>query len=172
MRTIVIGLDLGLSGAVAVHQTSFAKPKIETFKMPIKGDKKPSIDIAALRDLLLPYQGQDALIIYERLGQIFKSTKATAFSMGYQRGLVEALCVAMGFAYVDIPPKEWQKEMFIGTPGMLDSKGKQDTKGMAAVAARRLYPDLDLTFPGMKKNFHDGLCDSVLIGAYALRKNL
>ncbi len=174
MRYVIIGIDIGNDGAIVVqHRTGLkSSHPIVCHRMPVKGSKKPSVDIARLRDILSPHVGQDTLVIYERIGQIFQSTKATAFSMGYQRGVIESLCVSLNLPYLDVPPKEWQSEMFIGTPEMKTKDDKRDTKGMSAVAARRLHPELDLTFPGMKKPFHDGLCDALLIGDYAIRKNL
>jgi hypothetical protein len=187
MREVVISIDLGMDGAVVIHDSGIAtnsSSKVSVYRMPVRSGKKPVLDITGLRNLLKPYIGYNAIVIYERIGQIFQSSKATAFSMGYQRGVMEALCIAMGFSYLDIPPKQWQTEMFTGVPEIIkttskkDKKGEtkivesRDTKAMAEVAIRRLNPSLTLNFPGMKKPVHDGLVDSYLISQFAIRKNL
>ena len=170
MRNVIIALDLGLDGAVVInHDPGNGSRQVISHRMPVIKGKKPTLDIAGLRDILKPWDG---LVVYERIGQIFQSSKATAFSMGYQRGVIEALCVSMGFAYLDFPPKDWQKEMFTGTPEIKTKDDKRDTKAMAAAVAKRLNPTLVLNFPGMTKPVHDGLVDAYLIGEFVIRKNL
>lgn len=181
MRNIIISLDVGLKGAITILHSDGS---ITPFKMPVIGEK-PKLLMSELNNLLKRYVGMsEVLVVYEKLGQIFESSKATALSMGIQIGAVEMCCIAHGLPYLEIPPKEWQKEMFTGVPEMKKSikrKNKtgvekisesRDTKAMAEVAIRRLRPDLSLNFPKMTKAVHDGLVDSVLLGLYVQRKNL
>ncbi len=51
------------------------------------------------------------------------------------------------------------------------AKPIRDTKAMALVAVKRLFPDLKLTFGERATKPHDGLIDAVLIAEYARRMN-
>jgi len=162
MNKTYIGVDIGLNGGIAIM---YPDGLIEKAKMPVIGK---IIDIPSLLQIL---NKPNAAIVFEDLGVIFGSSKATAFSMGYQVGLLEALCVALKTPYHKVKAKAWQKEMFQGVPELKKS-GKRDTKGMALVACQRIYPAIDLTFTERAKKPHDGLVDAILIAEYAKRKNL
>lgn len=162
MNKIYIGVDIGLKGGIAIM---YPDGLIEKAKMPVIGK---IIDVPSLFNIL---NKPNATIVFEDLGVIFGSSKATAFSMGYQIGVVEALSVAIQTPYHKIKARVWQKEMFQGVPELKKS-GKRDTKGMALVACQRIYPGMDLRLTARSINPHDGLVDAVLIAEYAKRKNL
>jgi hypothetical protein len=157
-----IGIDLGLNGAITIIHPD---GHIESAKMPVIGKL---IDIPSLKYIIAR---KDAVVVFEDLGVIFGTSKATAFSMGYQVGIVEALCVSLNLPYHKVKAKVWQKDMFQGVPELIKS-GKRDTKGMALVACQRMFPTLKLTFGERATKPHDGLVDAVLIAAYGKRKNL
>jgi hypothetical protein len=159
---IYIGVDIGLLGAIVIMHP---EGHIEKAKMPLIGKV---IDIPTLRRLI---GRRDAVVVFEDLGVIFGSSKAAAFSMGYQVGIVEALCVAASMPYHKVKAKMWQKEMFQGVPELKKGE-KRDTKGMALVACQRIFPGMDLTFTERAQKPHDGLVDALLIAEYAKRKNL
>jgi hypothetical protein len=158
-----IGLDIGLNGGIAIVKDSVI---IEKYKMPTIGK---TINIKVLKDILLLHN--TSTLVFEDLGVIFGSSKATAFSMGYQVGIIEALATALNIPFIKVKARVWQKEMFQGVTEL--KKGtKRDTKGMALVTCQRLFPDYDLTFSSRATVPHDGLVDSILIASYAQRKNL
>ena len=69
--------------------------------------------------------------------------------------------------------KQWQKEMFLGVEEItITGKSTRDTKAMALVAIKRIFPNLELTFGVKAKKPHDGLVDAVLMAEYARRNNL
>jgi hypothetical protein len=79
-------------------------------------------------------------------------------------------CIALSIPYVKIPAKTWQAKMFIGVEEITKvSKGKKkrDTKAMALIAIRRLFPKLKLTFGERAVKPHDGLIDAVLMSEFA-----
>lgn len=158
-----IAIDIGLKGAIVIYKNSKI---VESYSMPIIGK---TINIKVLKDIL--NQHLDCKLIYEDLGVIFGSSKATAFSMGYQVGILDALATSLNIPFIKVKAKIWQKEMFQGVPEL--KKGtKRDTKGMALIACQRLFPDYKLTFSSRATVPHDGLVDSILIAAYSQRKNL
>lgn len=162
MNKTYVGIDIGLNGGIAIF---YPDGHIEKAKMPVIGKV---IDTPSLVSIInIP----EAVVVFEDLGIIFGSSKKTAFSMGYQVGLLEGACTTLKLPYHKVKAKLWQKEMFQGVPELIKS-GKRDTKGMALVACQRIFPGYDLTFTERAKKPHDGLVDAILIAEYAKRKNL
>jgi hypothetical protein len=171
-NTFIIGIDIGKSGAICILDDG----KMSTHKMPMTGTE---LDYNALFRLIEPFRGRVGIIAFEHLGVIYGSSKTTAFSMGHQLGAVEMLCTSLHIPYTKVRAKDWQKEMFQGVdeisrahklPGNDGYKPVRDTKAMALVAIKRLFPDLKLTFGEKAKKPDDGLIDAVLITEYARRK--
>jgi hypothetical protein len=165
MTKTYIGIDIGKKGAIAVVNEN----SIDTFPMPMLKDE---VDKGSLFFILATNSPENTHIIFEKLGVIYGSSKQTAFSMGYQMGLVEAFCVAMEIPYTAVRAVDWQKEMFKHTT-VINKTGKtsKDTKAMALVTIKRLFPTLSLTY-GKATKPHDGLVDAVLIAEYARKNNL
>lgn len=170
-----IAVDIGKNGSIAVVKDKL----IETHPMP---KIKTELDIPGFYDLIQHLvdreitAGTTVHFSFEKLGVIFGSGKNVAFSMGLQAGMVETVAVALGVPYTKITAKDWQKNIFQGVEEILiqkaEGKPKRDTKAMALVAIKRLYPQLKLTFGERAQKPHDGLIDAVLIATYAKRLNL
>lgn len=167
-RKFNIGIDIGKRGAIVVLPESKALINaMDPIAMPIVGDQ---VDYHQLYRILKKYEGTDCHVIFEKLGVIFGTGKSTAFSMGYQAGALEMACVALKLPYTKVPAKQWQKEMFQGVEE-ITKKGKssRDTKAMALIAAKRLFPDYKLTF-GKATVPHDGAVDALLMAEYCKRR--
>lgn len=162
-----IGIDIGLHGAIVFNQEP-----ITIYKMPLI---KKVLDIDEINAIFKMIKNSH--VTYENLNVIFGSSKATAFSMGYQSGVIEAFCKAYELPYTKVNAKEWQKEMFKGIPEISlppskgSLKGKRDTKAMALIAVKRLFPNVQLTM-GKETKPNDGIVDALLISEYAKRMNL
>ena len=160
-----IGIDIGLQGAIVVNKNG----EFKKYPMPVIGNQ---INIHVLVALIEKYKEEtsnDLLVVFEQLGLIFKSSKATAFSMGKQKGILEGILIALKVPFAEVRAVDWQKEMFAGVDPIYKSgKNTRDTKKMALVAVRRLFPDEKLTFA---KKEHDGLIDALLMSEYAKRKS-
>ena len=93
--------------------------------------------------------------------------------MGHQSGAVEMMAIALRIPYTKIPAKQWQKEMFTGVEEItITGKTSRDTKAMALVAAKRLFPGRDFTFTERSTKPHDGYVDALLMSEYGKRKGL
>ena len=168
-----IGIDIGKKGAITV----LSSDGIETHAIPMVKDELSYSDLFDLlqhiQNVTLTKTGGNPHVVFEKLGVIFGSSKATAFSMGYQSGAVEMMMISLGIPYTKVPAKQWQKDMFQGVE-IIKKTGKtsNDTKAMALIAARRLFPNQKLTFGERATKPHDGIVDSLLMAEYAKRKNL
>lgn len=168
-----IGVDIGKKGAITVLNPE----GIEVYPMPMVKDELAYSDLFNLlqhiQNVTLTKTGGNPHVVFEKLGVIFGSSKATAFSMGYQSGAVEMMMISLGIPYTKVPAKQWQKDMFQGVEVIKKTgKSSNDTKAMALIAARRLFPNQKLTFGERATKPHDGIVDSLLMAEYAKRKNL
>lgn len=167
MSKTYIGIDIGKSGAIAVI---YPDGNIRTMKMPLINTE---LDYPDLYSIISQCSLMGAHIVFEKLGVIFGSGKSTAFSMGFQSGAVEMACVAAKVPYTKVRAVDWQKQMFQGVQEITKTGStKKDTKAMALVAIKRIFPDLKLTFGDRASKAHDGLVDAVLMAEYARRNNL
>lgn len=167
MSKVYVGIDIGKSGAIAVI---YPDSTIKTMEMPIVNGE---LDYVELNNILLQVASISAHLAFEKLGVIFGSAKHTAFSMGHQAGAVEMSCICNKIPYTKVRAVNWQRQMFEGVDEIKKKNSSaRDTKAMALVAVKRLFPNLKLTFGERAKKPHDGLIDAVLIAEYARRNNL
>lgn len=172
MSKTIIAIDIGKHGAIVVRKPSYTRD--EFFPMPMIKDE---LNYPALFGILSAQSDEDTLVVFEKLGVIFGTSKATAFSMGYQCGAVEMACISLGLRYLKVHAKVWQKEMFQGVD-LVKKKSKSgkstvtDTKATALIVTKQLFQSQKLTFGEVAKKPHDGLVDAILIAEYAKRKNL
>lgn len=173
MNKTYVGIDIGKAGAIAVMETEDKLGEIYTLPMPMI---KNELDYKELSDLIRDLRiahSCNVHVVFEKLGVIFGSGKSTAFSMGYQSGAVEMACIAHGMSYTKVRAVDWQKQMLQGVDEITKAGStKRDTKAMALVAIKRLFPSLELTFGQRATKPHDGLVDAVLMAEYARRNNL
>ncbi len=169
-----IGIDIGKKGAIVYQRADL---ETEAYPMPMIKDE---VDYAFMYDIIQHINNRHMTahncnphIIFEKLGVIFGSSKATAFSMGHQSGAVEMMAIALRIPYTKIPAKQWQKEMFTGVEEItITGKSTRDTKAMALVAAKRLFPGQDFTLTERATKAHDGMVDALLMSEYGKRKAL
>ena len=162
-----IGIDIGKSGAYYI----LGEDGSEIDRGPVPMIKK-EVDYHALNVLLQPYDMFNGMVVFEKLGVIFGSSKKTAFSMGYQAGAIEMCCIANNLIYTMAPAKKWQEHMFQGQTKIFKKgiKGPLNTKAMALIAAKRLFPKTNLLMTERSTVPHDGLVDALLMAEYARRK--
>lgn len=125
----------------------------------------------------------------EQVHAIFGSSAGSTFSFGEIFGVLKGLLIANEIPYVLVPPKDWQKEIWINQDEIYTTKqrtmtdkvtGTKYAKSYKAVdpkptsinAARRIFPNIDLRKNERCKKIDDNKVDSLLIAEYARRKNL
>jgi hypothetical protein len=167
---IRIGCDPGAKGGIAAI---YENGSIRFERTPATGD---GIDINALKNIFLRLAGNgqeidrtnDVLVIIEDVHSIFGSSSKSNFQFGRALGLLEGIVAALDLPYVKVQPKEWQKLAFTGIPKMtVQGKTKADTKGMALIAAKRLFPNTSFLATERSKKDHDGIIDALLLSYYA-----
>jgi hypothetical protein len=164
----IAGIDPGKTGGIVL----ITDKEIKYWCIPKIGKE---VDLRKLNDIfkLLP---KDCTVFLERVHAIFGSAAGSTFTFGQVFGFLEAMIVAHELSYSMVDPKQWQKEMFMGINPIYKPNKKRkmlETKQMAELAYKRLFPELDLyiTDNGNKsKKVHDGIVDALLIAEFGRRK--
>ena len=159
----LIGIDPGLSGAVAVlardeHDFKLAS-SVSTPTLSIMKGKSTKRDyqIAAMRELLLSAQSYllPCHAILEKVHAMPGNGATSMFSFGRGLGVWEGLLTALEIPYTLVAPQTWQK-------AMLGDMTKD--KEASRLRAQQLFPTLDLS----KKSDH-GRADALLLAEYGRR---
>lgn len=151
---IVIGIDPGLDGAVAIIVDGV--PSV--FDTPVgKDGKKRRYLVGAMRGILNNGNyGASAAI--ERVHSMPKQGVASSFGFGEGFGLWQGLLAGLGIPFDLVTPQAWQKVMLAGA-----AKGK----GSSRVRAQQLFPSLAKELNLVK---HHGRSDALLIAEYRRRQ--
>lgn len=177
MNQISVGIDVGKNGGIVIidsdgEVTTMATPKVN----------KDEIDIHQIVEVLsaLKENGNKVHIAIEDVHSIFGVGAKSNFQFGRALGILEGVVIGLGISFTKVAPKTWQKEMWMGVKPVEINTGKKtkdgntkfkiDTKGTSLLAAKRLYPDLDLRATERSKKAHDGIVDALLIATFVKRK--
>lgn len=176
---LILGIDPGKDGACVLINEN--QEILYKFVIPKLGN---TVDLQVFNNHLKyiknTYDSNNIHVCIELVHSIFGASSKSTFQFGYVCGIIEGLVSAYNFSYTMIQPKEWQKVMFLGIPeqrkpSTVDKngkirKGRLNTKVMAEMAFKRLYPNTQLKMSERSKKNHDGLIDALLIAMYGLKK--
>jgi len=170
---MIIGIDPGKHGGIVA--LSEDGKGVQTYCIP---KIKDEIDVWGIQEIFFTLFNSDKeIVVIEQVHAIYGSSAAATFSFGFICGLLEGIVVGNNFRYIKVKPKDWQKIMFEGIepiykPSKKKGRGTLETKKMAEIAYKKLFPQVDLyrTDNGNKsKKVHDGLVDALLIAEYRRR---
>lgn len=152
-QQIIIGIDPGISGAVAVLTSDGTL--IAHTAMPIyQPGKAKRVNPAALTAFLQPYTHAHAVL--EQVGAMPGQGVSSMFSFGHSAGVIEGVLAALGISYELVTPQKWKKCY------QLNGKPKDASRALA----QRLYPDAPLS----RKKDH-ALADAILIARYGFNSS-
>jgi len=166
-----IGIDIGLLGAIVILNRD-SNEVVESFVMPRIGKV---VDAHQLRNILHFYRSQDCHVAFEDLHAIKNSSAGANYTFGFNGGIVEGIVAGLNLPFTRVSAKVWQKEMFVGVKQLQkpSNSGKtmvNDTKKMALIAAKRLFPQANLFATSRSSVPHNGIVDALLIAGYVKRK--
>lgn len=179
-KTRIIGIDPGKTGAI-VCITPGNPQTIEKWVVPTIGKE---LDLRGLVGILQKFVLLPVHVYIEDVHAIFGSAAGATFTFGFVCGAIQGIVAAAGFKYTLVQPKAWQKEIYQGIPEIRKPsiritkgkragklmQGKLDTKAMSLLAAKRLFPDVDLTATERSTKPHEGIVDALLIAEYGSRR--
>lgn len=148
MRRLIIGIDPGKNGGIALMNEAFVV--LEARKMP-----ETCVD---LRDTIEEYKQQGADVAYlEQVHAMPSDGKVGLFSFGQGFGRLQQVLADCRLRTVEVSPGTWQK-----TLGLTKKKGDtSDHKKNLKARAQQLFPDVKVT------NYNQ---DALLIAYYGLIK--
>jgi crossover junction endodeoxyribonuclease RuvC len=143
---IVIGIDPGVSGAVA----AIWGDAIEAFDMPtVEVRGKRHVCPHGLRDILAGQPGDIDAVVLEHVQGVQGTGATSAFSFGRSFGLVEGVVAGLALPLVLVRPQAWTKDL-----------GVSRDKGAHRQAAANLWPRQASLFARVKD---DGRADAALL---------
>lgn len=148
---ITIGIDPGLSGAVAALTDS--GEFIDVNDLPVIRDRSLAwIDGDLLRMMLLTYIGPKRVVI-ERVSAMPKQGVASSFQFGVGFGSLLGVVQSLGLPLELVTPATWKRAL-----------GLSSDKHASLHKARLLFPTADLRLAK-----HDGRAEALLLAHWAVR---
>ena len=153
---IILGIDPGLSGALALYDTS--EQTVEVFDMPVlelvrNGKTKREVSAQALANLLAAIRIKAAFV--ERVNAMPGQGVTSVFSFGRSTGIVEGILAAYDIPTTLVTPQAWQKAV-----------GQRAGKDGSRERAMQLFPAQADLFQRKKD---DGRSDAALIAYYGAK---
>ncbi len=153
---IYIGIDPGLSGAVAVLDSEGRLLWVEDVPT-MKPGKKPVYDVAGMAGLLLR-SGEATACLEQAQGMPGQGITST-FHIGEGFGIWRGILAAFEIPLLTVRPSVWQRAMFRGI-----ATGNT-TKEKSVILSMQLFPEIRLVPEGCRKP-KDGRSDAALIARY------
>ena len=165
---IRIGIDPGKNGYICAYEETDTGSWFVHYPTPLINT---GVDMHLFRAIINGFtRDYDVHCVIEDVHAIFGSSAKSTFNFGWIVGLTEGIVSSAGIPYTKVTPKEWQKEMWQGIPLQKKPNGRTDTKAMSLLAAKRLFPNEDLTATERSVKPHDGKVDALLLAEYCRRK--
>lgn len=162
---LMIGVDPGLSGAIAFLRTT--DRNLHVFDMPTytKLNSRKEIEIDTLVALIKPYltyyrpvaivEDVSAMTYVDRFGQKRGQGAAASFAFGKSFGIILAVLETLGVNYMTVKPAVWKAQMNLSSDKELSRK-----------LALKIYPRNEKDF-ALKK--HDGRAEAALLCEFGVK---
>lgn len=154
---IVMSIDPGLSGAIAVFEGGALLCVIDTPTHELSRNKKTKRQISAVALAAIFREYKPSHVVVEKVSAMPGQGVTSMFSFGRSFGLIEGIVAAFEIPATYVMPSVWTKGIGRGT-------GKDASRARAC----ELYPSYQKQFARVKD---DGRADAVLIGTWFLWGN-
>lgn len=167
-----VGVDIGMEGGISLlnqdGKLMDCQP-MPTIEVLVNTKTRKKYNLQEINQLVKEWSSNNKIIMsgMERLKPIPKQSSQTGFSLGGGSMLFKELFTILGLPFVEVEPRDWQKEIF-------DSMGvqynKKNLKQASILAAKQLFPSADFKPNEKCRKESDGMSDSALIAEYIRRK--
>lgn len=150
--TIVIGIDPGKSGAVAINENGVWRIE-DTPTAIIKRGQSDYLP-AQMTAILRPYSAAgDVIVILEQVWSRPGQGVASMFSFGRGYGLWQGILAGLQIPYELVEPSRWKRDMRL----------LKADKGASVVLAQQLAPSIAGELTGPRGGAKDGRAEAVLL---------
>lgn len=154
--TCIVGIDPGLSGAVAFVNVDACTIRIvdmPTNEFATSTKNKTEVDPYGIVTELLE---QDVMHVY--LEEVFSSPQmgvTSSFNFGEGKGMIRGVLAALQIPLTQVKPQKWKKDMRVPAD-----------KKAAVMRASQLIPGAAPKFKGPRGGLFDGRAEAALIALY------
>ena len=155
----VIGIDPGISGAIAVFRDGKLESVVDMPTVEIASGKtiKRHISAATLRNILELDMYQFSHVVIEKVGAMPGQGVTSMFNFGRSAGIIEGVVVGLKMPHTYVTPQTWTKAV-----------GRAAGKDASRMRAMELFPAKADLF---KRAKDDGRADACLIAYWYIKKN-
>lgn len=147
----VVGIDPGLSGAVAIINGSDSLIVIDMPTMTVERNSKSKRQVSAseLAAIFSHHNSNDCHVYVEKVSAMAGQGVTSVFSFGRSFGMIEGILAAYKLPVTFVPPATWVKAV-----------GRGQGKDASRARAMELFPNNQADFKRVKD---DGRSDAALI---------
>ena len=152
----IIGIDPGLSGAIAILE---GKKVIKIFDMPVMAEgkkNKKQLNSAQLTNILkenASFKNEEIAVVVEQVNAMPGQGVTSMFNFGQSFGAIKGICAALNLPIFFVRPSKWKKHFEL----INSSKDSSRTKAI------EMYPSLSNNL-SKKKDVNKS--DAILIARY------
>ena len=151
----IIGIDPGLSGAIAILENNKV---LNIFEMPVMSEGKKNkrqLNSAQLVKLLKDNisENEEVSVVVEQVNAMPGQGVTSMFNFGQTFGAIKGVCAALGFPIFFVRPSKWKKHFEL----INSSKDSSRTKAI------EMYPSLS---DGLAKKKDVNKSDAILIARF------
>jgi len=153
----VIGIDPGLSGAVAVltGTDSLAVFDMPTMTVERNGKAKRQVSASELAEIIYIMKNDNCHVYCERVGAMAGQGVTSVFSFGRSFGMIEGILAAFKLPVTYVAPATWVKAV-----------GRGQGKDASRARAMEIFPNNQTDFKRVKD---DGRADAALIAYWGIK---
>ena len=157
--SFVIGIDPGISGAIAIFEDEKLNCVVDMPTLKIASGKtmKSHISAIALVDILDGWSPNEAHVVIEKVGAMPGQGVTSMFNFGRSAGIIEGVVAAMHFPSTYVTPASWTKAV-----------GRAAGKDASRMRAMELFPAKADLF---KRAKDDGRADAALIAYWYITRH-
>lgn len=158
---IVLGIDPGISGAVALYADGRL---VEVCDMPVAGKEVDPYQLSKILEALSSPDATDMTVV-ETQQAMPEQGVSTTFKIGNNFGLVRGVVAALGYRITPVRPGVWKRRLDIPSPPSDVPKNRRSAwrKEKARLRASQLMPEGAGAWTLVK---HDGRAEAALLAYY------
>ncbi len=159
---IIIGIDPGLSGAIAILDNEYNI--MATTAMLMHGNQLDLTGIADWIERSIVMDGTPIISCIEKVASMPGQGVKSVWTFGFNTGVIHGILATFEIPRFIVAPNVWQKSVLSFT-----NKGD---KQASVNFCRRVYPHISLLATERSKKPHTGIADAICIARYAIKTQL